>query len=244
MGKEEENTSTSLPIIFYNKRKVIYMSETITVTGKAKLSMPPDTICVNLLMETIRDTYEETMEASTKSLNMLREVLKSEGFEKKDIITKKFVVDLEYDTYKDHDFVKKKIVGFKCCHFMKIEFPIDGKRLSRIVSLFTICPVCLDFSIHYMIGDMEQAKNNLLEKAVMDSRNKAQLIARASGVEIGKVQSINYSWEENKVFYEPVKYSRETICEQAICYTEDNLDIEPDVFELTDVVTITYNILS
>ena len=74
------------------------MSETITVTGKAKLSMPPDTIYVNLLMETIRDTYEETMEASTKSLNMLREVLKSEGFEKKDIITKKFVVDLEYDS--------------------------------------------------------------------------------------------------------------------------------------------------
>jgi len=36
----------------------------------------------------------------------------------------------------------------------------------------------------------------------------------------------------------------DTICEQAICYTEDNLDIEPDVLELTDVVTITWDILS
>ena len=204
------------------------MSETITVTGKAKLSIPPDTICVNLLLETIRDTYEETMEASTKSYDMLREVLKKEGFEHKDIKTEKYIVDVELDSYKERDLLRKRFAGFKCHHSMRIEFPADGMRLSRILSLLAICPVCLDFSIQYTIGDIELAKNNLLERAVSDSRKKADLLAKTSGVELEKIQQISYSWEDSVLFSEPVRYSRESICEQAICFTENHMDIESD----------------
>ena len=219
------------------------MNEIITVTGKGKINLPPDNICVNLSFEIIRDTYEETMEASKKALDMLRDVLKQEGFDRKDIKTKQIMVDVEFDSYKDHDLWKKKFAGYKRQHDLKIEFSTDGKKLSRILILLAICPICLNFSIQYTIKDLEQAKNQLLEKAVLDSRNKAEILTKASGVRLGKVNSINYSWEEIMVFSEPVKYSRESICEQAIFCTENNLDIEPEDLELTDIVTVVWEIL-
>ena len=40
------------------------MNEIITVTGKGKISLPPDTIIINISLETVRDTYEATMDAS------------------------------------------------------------------------------------------------------------------------------------------------------------------------------------
>ena len=32
------------------------MNEIITVTGKGKISLPPDTIIINISLETVRDT--------------------------------------------------------------------------------------------------------------------------------------------------------------------------------------------
>ena len=75
------------------------MNEIITVTGKGKISLPPDTIIINISLETVRDTYEATMDASADAVSLLRDALKSEDFKKEDIKTKRFNVDLEYESY-------------------------------------------------------------------------------------------------------------------------------------------------
>ncbi len=220
------------------------MNEIITVTGKGKLRIPPDLIRVNLSLETIRETYEDTMEASAQALGMIRDVLGQEGFSREDIKTKRFYVDLEYDSYKERDVWKKRFAGYKCQHDLKLEFMADGKKLSRILALIAICPVCLEFNIQYTVSDMEQAKNKLLEKAVADSRTKAEILTRASGVKLGNIHAINYSWGEITLYSEPVSYSRESLCERSLCSMEESLDIEPEDLELTDIVTLVWEILS
>ena len=63
------------------------MNEIITVTGKGKISLPPDTIIINISLETVRDTYEATMDASADAVSQLRDALESEDFKKEDIKT-------------------------------------------------------------------------------------------------------------------------------------------------------------
>jgi len=71
------------------------MNEIITVTGKGKISLPPHAIIINISLETVRDTYEATMDATTDAVSLLRDALESEDFKKEDIKTKRFNVDLE-----------------------------------------------------------------------------------------------------------------------------------------------------
>ena len=183
------------------------------------------------------------MEASAQALGMIRDVLKQEGFSKEDIKTKRFYVDLEYDSYKERDVWKRKFAGYKCQHDFKLEFPADGKKLSRILSLIAICPICLEFSIQYTVSDMEQARNQLLEKAVADSRTKAEILTKASGVTLGNIHAINYSWGEITFYSEPLNYSKESLCEQSLCGMGESLDIEPEDLELTDTVTLVWEIV-
>lgn len=220
------------------------MNESITVTGKGKVSLPPDIIQINISLEVVRDTYEETMDSSADSISILRDTLKTEGFEKEDIKTIRFNVDLEYESYKERDTWKKRFVGYRCNHDLKIEFPSDSKRLAKILSLITRCPINPEFSIQYKIKDIEDAKNQLLEKAVEDSKKKAEILTKAAGVKLGKVVNINYSWGEINIYSEPVKYDKAILFEESTCSYENSLDINPEDLDISDTVTVVWEILS
>lgn len=220
------------------------MNEIITVTGKGKISLPPDIIQINISLEVIRETYEDTMDGSAGAVSMLRDVLRTEGFEKEDINTISFNVDLEYESYKERDTWKKRFVGYRCNHGLKIEFLSDSKRLSKIISLISRCNINLEFSIQYKIKDMEEAKNQLLAKAVADSKTKAEILTKAAGVKLGKVVNINYSWGEINIYSEPVKYDKAILCEESTCSYENSVDINPEDIDISDTVTVVWEILS
>ena len=220
------------------------MNEFITVTGKGKISLPPDTVQIKIFLEIVRDTYEGTMDGSADAVSMLRDTLGVEGFEKEDIKTTRFNVDLEYESYKERDNWKKRFIGYRCNHDLKIEFPSDSKRLAKILSLIARCPINPEFSIQYKIKDMEEAKNQLLAKAVDDSKRKAEILTKAAGVTLGKVTNINYSWGEINIYSEPVRYDKTILCEEAACSYEDSLDIHPEDLDVSDTVTVVWEILS
>lgn len=45
---------------------------TITVTGQSKLSIPPDSIVINMILTTLKEEYNEAIEAAGEDLNELR----------------------------------------------------------------------------------------------------------------------------------------------------------------------------
>ena len=130
------------------------MNEVITVTGKGKISLPPDTVQINIAVEIICDTYEETMGASAAAITEIRDALKQEGFKKEDLKTRRFKMDLEYESYKENDNYKRRFVGYKCNQNLKIEFPSSGGRLAKVLDLITRCPINPELSIKYKINDM------------------------------------------------------------------------------------------
>lgn len=220
------------------------MNEMITVTGKGKISLPPDVIQIVISLEVVRDSYEDTMEGSANYISILRDALKPEGFTKEDIKTSRFNVDLEYESYKERDTWKKRFVGYRCNHDLKIEFPSDSKRLAQILSLIAHCPISPEFSIQYKIKDMEGAKNQLLAKAIEDSKTKAEILTKAAGVKLGKVININYSWGEINIYSEPLRYDKAILCEESACNYDNSLDINPEDLDISDTVTVVWEILS
>ena len=71
------------------------MGRNIRVTGKGKLSVKPDTICLAIEAEGVFPDYEKTIKESADQTKVLRKLLEKSGLSGKDLKTKHFSIQAE-----------------------------------------------------------------------------------------------------------------------------------------------------
>lgn len=220
------------------------MDRTIRVTGKGKLAVRPDTIRLNINFEDVRETYDETLKQSSEQTETLKDCFESLGFCKSDLKTLYFNVDTEYESYQDKNKNwKRKFVGYKFIHRLKIDFPEDNERLGKVLYALAHCTAHPEFSIAYTVKDIDAAKNLLLKKAVEDSKQKAEILTKAAGTKLGNVITIDYSWGELDIISRPMNRLMEPCMAMEDCAEESyDVDIEPDDIEVIDTVTVVWDL--
>ena len=121
------------------------MERTIRVTGKGKLAVKPDLIELTLSIKDIKKEYNELLKRSSSATNEVKELLEKIGFERKNIKTKSFDINIEYDSYRDkNDKWVEEFKGYSFIHKMKIEFEANNKMLGRV--LYTLSKSTIDYS--------------------------------------------------------------------------------------------------
>jgi uncharacterized protein YggE len=213
----------------------------IRVKGRGKVSVPPDTIEINMILTTVKPTYEEAMNAASRDLNELRKCLSSAGFDKKDIKTTNFRVDTKYENITDPNGNYKRVfVGYEITNNLKIEFEQNTMRLTRVLNALANCAATPEFSIRYKVKDDTEVKNLLLERAIDDAKVKAKVMAEAAGVRLGKVISIDYSWGDIQIYKDVYSMKSSLISTTGT----PMIDLEPDNIEVEDTVTVVWRIES
>jgi len=219
---------------------------TIRVTGKGQIKVKPDTTRITLSLEGTYPEYGETLHRSSQDTEKLKDLLTGFGFDRSDLKTLSFSVDTEYESYKDKGTYKQRFIGYKFHHVMKVEFLSDNDRLGKVLYALANCPVRPEFRLSYTVNDPEAAKNELLAKAVADAKQKAAVLTAGAGVEMKDIQSIDYSWGEINFEVQPM--SRMVMTEE--CLAEPtavgagsyDMDIEPDDIDVSDTVTVVWEI--
>lgn len=218
------------------------MGRTIKVTGKGSLSVKPDTICLAIEAQGVYSEYEKTIQESADQTKVLKESLEKSGLSGKDLKTKHFSIQSEYESYRDkNDDYKRRFIGYKFAHHTEITFPNDNQQLGRTLYALSHCPVKVEFTIHYTVSHPEDVKNELLKKAVADSRAKAEILAESAGVKLGEIERIDYSWGELQIVSNPI----EGFMTKSLLATPDDsydIDIEADDIDVDDTVTIEWRI--
>lgn len=195
-----------------------------------------------MFLEGTYPEYSEALRCSSEDTEQLKDVLSAFSFERTELKTLDFSVDTQYEGYKEKGAYKKRFIGYKYRHAMKIEFDSGNDRLGKILYALAHCAVKPEFRISYTVKNQEAAKNELLGKAVSDARDKATILTDAAGVVLKDIQSIDYSWGEINFEVQPMKRG---------CITGDSLpleessyavDIEPDDIEVADTVTVLWEI--
>ena len=221
------------------------MEKIMRVTGKGKVSVSPDTIRVNINAENTFPEYEETIRESAKHTGQLRETVEKAGLDPKNLKTLHFEIESKYESYKDRrDNWKKKFVGYKYIHNMYVEFPNDNELLGKVLYELAKCPVEVEFQIGYTVKDAEAVKNQLLEKAITDARSKADAMAKAAGVTLGDITSIDYSWSEMSIYSSPMVPMMSKGCGAMddTGVAGYDIDIEADDINTEDTVTVVWEI--
>ena len=82
--------------------------------------------------------------------------------------------------------------------------------------------------------------NNLIKKAVADSRKKAEILAEAAGVRLGPIASINYSWSSLELVSN--RMSMDAVPLMAAKTAAPAMNIEPEDIDVSDTVTVIWSI--
>ena len=216
---------------------------TIRVTGKGQIKVKPDMTRITMTITDVCNEYSETLRRSSEDTEALKGVLSGFGFENTDLKTLSFNVDTEYESYRDkNNDYKQRFVGYRFNHILKVEFESDNERLGKILYALAHCSIRPEFRISYTVKDSEATKNLLLGKAVTDAKEKAVVLTQAGGVALKDVQSIDYSWGEINVEYSPMRGAMLMECCEAPMAKSYDLDIEPDDIDISDTVTVIWEI--
>ena len=216
----------------------IGVERTITVKGMGSASAKPNLVQLTLALEARNMLYERAMDDAAGQLKSVADSLAHCGIRKEDIRTTSFSVDTAYRQEKDARGVSKRVFdGFQCAHRLSISFDLDMQRLAQVLSALSGCAAEPEFSIRFTVRDTGVLKDEALTAAAKDARAKAQVLARASGIRLGDLLRVDYSWGEISIF-SGTEYSSPT--GMAAC--DRSIEIEPEDVCLNDTVTFVWEI--
>lgn len=211
---------------------------TIRVTGKGNLKVKPDTTRLMITLNGVYPEYAETINKSTAETEALRELLVEVGFKSSAMKTLSFDVDTEFESYRDeNNDYKRRFVGYKFTHTLKVDFPSDNELLGKTLYKLSQSTLAPEFRISYIVADSEAVKNELIGKAMEDAMKKAEVLAKAAGLTLGSIQTVDYSWGEINMEVRPMDDML-----MSPCAGPCEMDIEPDDIDMSDTVTVVWEI--
>ena len=220
------------------------MERTIRVTGRGKMNVKPDTIELNIFVSKVYPEYAEAMEASAEMTDVLKAAAERAGFDPRDLKTTGFSINMNYEgVYDEKGNWKNKFAGYRYDHNLALRFDADNVKLGKMLWELLDCGADAEISINHTVKDPEPVRNELLAKAVKDSHTKAEVLAAASGVSLGDIISVDYSWGEMQIFNRTVD-NLTFGSNSKISMTEESfdMDIEADDIHIRDTVTVIWEI--
>ena len=127
---------------------------------------------------------------------------------------------------------------------VRLNMTMEGMKEGKVRYKLGHSPVRPEFRIEYTVAEPEKCKNELLKNAVTDAKAKADVLSKASGVSLGEIITIDYSWAEIDFVSRPMdKLMLEECCVRS-CEPDEtyDIDINPDDIDVTDNVTVVWGI--
>lgn len=216
------------------------MERLVTVKGTGRYTAKPDIILLTMNLWSENLSYKKAASDAAEQLERLRGALVSQGFKKEELKTTGFSVDSRYENKREPDGSFKSVfAGYRVSHGLKLEFDLDTALLSKTLEAIASSAGEPELNIVFGIKDKEKAKASLLENAVKNARERAEILVKASGEKLGQLMSIDYNWGELS-FVSRTNYKMEQRCLAEA--SSGSMDIEPDDIDVSDNVTLVWEL--
>ncbi len=125
-------------------------------------------------------------------------------------------------------------IGYEVEHSLKVAFDFDMKKLSEVLSVIAISKAKPKVDISFTLKEDGEIKEEVLRNASNNARKKAEILVSTSGLKLGKLISIDYSWKDIEL------YSDTYYCDSMPISKMASIDIEPEDIKIEDSVTFTW----
>jgi uncharacterized protein len=169
----------------------------VVVSGEGKVNVVPDLAQVRSGVTTSAKNVKDAVESNSKTMAAIITALTESGIAQKDIQTAQFSIQPVYSSQDQH--AESKLTAYRVSNqvIAKIRH-ID--KLGDVLDRLAAAGATDVWNIDFMVSDPSKALDEAREAAIADARRKAEVFARAAGVALGRVVSI----EEESPAAEPL----------------------------------------
>jgi len=160
--------------------------ETITFSGQGKAIGVPDVASITLSVITEKMTAKETMTENAKITNEVIKFVKEAGIDEKDVKTQSFTLSPRYDWAEG----KRIFKGYQLTSSLAVKIR-DLEKISDIIDGAVSRGANQVGDIQFVIDDLEKLKEEARNEAIESAKEKAQSIAKATGLKLGKIVSFS-----------------------------------------------------
>ena len=191
-----------------------------TVSGEGKVTVVPDTAIVDLGITINRPTVKAAQSEANSVINAISQELKNLGIKDKDIKTSNYSVYPQYD--------QTRISGYQVSTNLTITVrEID--KINQVIDTATAKGANTIGGIQLTV-DADKKKlllQNARELAVKDAKTKAENLAKAAGIVLGKIVNIQESAGDTRPL--PIMYAK-----------AEDTQIQPGSTDISTSVTLFY----
>jgi len=164
---------------------------TLTVEGKAIIKEVPENVLFSVTLSSNDPDYSVCSDNLTRNSNSFQKALTDQGLDAKLIKISGFNIEEEID-YQNNT---RKKIGYKGTVYLSIESPFSYKVLSAVMETIKKNPYQFSYTVNFVLSESQKQDiiNYAIEKSVADAKLKADLIAKASNLELVRINSIKYS---------------------------------------------------
>lgn len=208
-----------------------FISGSLNTVGKARLSVAPDEVITYLSVSRQDMDYAVAIQKLNEQTSVLEKEIVVAGFKKEDLKTRSFNVR-KNTIWRNGRTIDS---GYIAIQSFSMEYEFNNAKIARLVKVLSGGKVATDLSFSFGLSDKKQIEVNkeLIKLAVKDASEKAQTIADASGVVLGKILRIDYGTPVSAPV--PYKMNASAAAAEFSGFNAKNL-------ELSDSITITWKI--
>lgn len=158
----------------------------VSVTGEATISVAPDQAQIDGGVATEAKTAREASEANNAAMGKVLLALKGAGIEEKDFQTSRLSLQPQIAPNRSGPAA---IVGYRASNRVTIRLR-DVAQLAGVIDTLVGAGANDIGGINFMVSQPSKLLDQAREQAISDARRKAEIYAKAAGVELGAPLSI------------------------------------------------------
>jgi uncharacterized protein YggE len=160
---------------------------TISVSGEAQVSAPPDLAQIDAGVSTEAKTAREASEANNAAMGKVLLALKGAGIDEKDFQTSRLSLQPQYAPNRSGP---NAVVGYRATNRVIIKLH-DVTKVASTIDLLVAAGANELGGVNFMVSAASKLLDDAREQAIADARRKAEIYAKAAGVTLGSPISIS-----------------------------------------------------
>jgi uncharacterized protein YggE len=202
-----------------------------TVSGEGKVTVVPDIGIVNLGISISRSTVKDTQTEANRVINAISAEVKKMGVDSKDIQTSNYNIYPQYD-YRN---TTNRITGYQITSTLTITVR-DLDKLNSVIDVATANGANTVSGVSLTVNDERLKELNLQarEKAVAEAKIKAESLAKAAGISLGRIINVQ---ESSPSYPRPMLYATDL---KAGLGGGSETNIQPGSTDIVSSITLSY----
>lgn len=164
-------------------------AQTLSLAGEGSASAAPDQATVTSGVTSEGQTASEAVAANSKAMAALIDAFKKAGIQPADLQTSGFSVQPRYAQPKEGSGEAPKIDGYEVRNQVTVRVR-DLTKLGAVLDTAVASGSNQIDGVNFGLADPAPVLDKAREAAVADARRKAELIAKAAGVKLGRILAI------------------------------------------------------